>query len=432
MSWQSSTRDQIMFISPTNKFFTAKWKNNERSFEKKLGKFDPPKFSGTIIQDMGVTSDVYPLTVYFDGLTNQKDASDFYDALKKEKGQWEVVHPTKGSLVLQLVSVKEMIDPVGDGNFTMVDTQWLEPANVERIITPDELIIETLLSVFNAISDGITQLKQLRSDLYAAIQSGVNAINAIKNLTSSVTSTLSETDAITNDAINSVKNALGNSITKYQADPTGIDTVTGDDNITIMANALVDLISLPLNASTDFSTRFSVYSTLATSIGNLAPETTTKNDYNAVLMQEMAAVALLISISRIIVTSSFSTRAQIVSAMDNTTTIFNTVINNFEAVQSLFVSVDIDLQYFSQSTAYTSIQKMFSLTMQYLLSQFLNLKSENRFTLKKARSPLEIAVTEYGSLGDNDSNYDLFLTSNDLHGNDMLLLPAGREVVAYV
>jgi hypothetical protein len=40
-------------------------------------------------------------------------------------------------------------------------------------------------------------------------------------------------------------------------------------------------------------------------------------------------------------------------------------------------------------------------------------------------------VTEYGSLGDADANYDLFVRSNNLSGNDILLIPAGREVVIY-
>ena len=61
-----------------------------------------------------------------------------------------------------------------------------------------------------------------------------------------------------------------------------------------------------------------------------------------------------------------------------------------------------------------------------------NLKAEKRFTLKKARSPLEIAVTEYGELGENDFYYNLFLDSNELTGHEIRLLPAGKEVVVYV
>lgn len=92
----------------------------------------------------------------------------------------------------------------------------------------------------------------------------------------------------------------------------------------------------------------------------------------------------------------------------------------------------IDKQFHSQIGTYTQVENAFGLTMQYLISQFFNLKTEKRITLKKQRSPLEITVTEYGSLGDNEENYQLFLDSNQLSCDEILLLPRGKEVVIYV
>lgn len=94
--------------------------------------------------------------------------------------------------------------------------------------------------------------------------------------------------------------------------------------------------------------------------------------------------------------------------------------------------IDIDKQYFSQTATYTSIVNLYTIAMQLLLSQFYNLKTEKRITLKTPRSPIEITVTEYGSLGIDDFYYNLFLTSNNLTGSEILLLPAGKEVVIYV
>lgn len=92
---------------------------------------------------------------------------------------------------------------------------------------------------------------------------------------------------------------------------------------------------------------------------------------------------------------------------------------------------DIDKQFYSLSNSYTNLNNTFSLTMQYLISQFFNLKTEKRFTIKKPRSPIEITCTEYGGLGDNDENYDLFISSNQLQGDEILLLQTGKEVVIY-
>jgi archaellum component FlaF (FlaF/FlaG flagellin family) len=94
--------------------------------------------------------------------------------------------------------------------------------------------------------------------------------------------------------------------------------------------------------------------------------------------------------------------------------------------------MDIDKQYFANSQNYTSLMNTYALTIQYLLSQFFNLATEKRFTIKSKRSPLEITVTEYGSIGENESNYQLFIDSNQLTGNEILILQPGREVVIYV
>jgi hypothetical protein len=47
---------------------------------------------------------------------------------------------------------------------------------------------------------------------------------------------------------------------------------------------------------------------------------------------------------------------------------------------------------------------------------------------------MEIAMAEYGIPGVpwNDTFYDLFISSNNLIGQDVLWLPAGRQVVIYV
>jgi prophage DNA circulation protein len=426
MSWANATRDQILFTSPNYNIFSAKWKNNERSGEKKLGIFDPPKFEGSIVQDMGSKSTSWPLTVYFEGLNHYAEANRFWDALEKERGQWEVVHPTKGKLILQLVTYKESINPVDDGNFTTFETTWLQPANIERIMSSDELIVETLLAAMNAISDSVTQFKQLRADLYSAVQSLCNMLNAVAGLANSTMSELTASNVIVNDSWSESKSSLSSAINAFKADP------SDPDKQEAVANASVDNITIPLEVSTDYDSRISRYSDLADKMTLIMPTAIDTDDYNKSIAMELTISAVIISISRIIVTSNFTTRTQIITAIEKYTAIFNKTINALESVQSLFDNLDIDVQYFSQSTAYGSLQILFSTTMNYLLSQFFNLKSEKRFTIKTPRSPIEVTVTEYGSLGENDINLDLFINSNNLNKDEILLLPIGREVVVYV
>jgi len=425
VSWLNSARSEIKFTSPEGNVFRALWRQNERSFEKKLGVFDPPRFRGSIVQDMDTKSVSYPLTIYFEGANHYTDANDFFTALKEERGQWEIIHPTKGFLVLQLVSCKENIDPMESGNFTEFSTAWLEPANIERLISVEELVSAILLQALNAIEDAITQLKQLRADLYAAVNAVLDTINQVAGLMDNIIAEIAATQALINDLYNEARNTISNVLSAFQADPADAEAVAD------IGQAVADLGTIPVGANTDFSTRYAAYSDLITSFESLAPTSTSPADYNQVISQELAMSVALVAIAQITATSNFTTRAEVVTAMDNLTIIFNQVVNALEEIQDDFSGTSIDLQYFSQSTAYGSLQKLYALCLRYLLSQFYNLKVEKRFTLKKARSPLEITITEYGSLGENDENYDLFITSNNLCGDEILLLPAGTEVVVY-
>lgn len=425
MTWESETNDIITLISPELNFFTALWIENERSGEKKLGVFDPPKFKGSIIQDLGVKSTSYPLTIYFDGPFHYKDCEKFWKSLSEEEGQWEVIHPTKGSLILQLVTYREIIAPTTSGNVTAFETTWLEPANIERLITTPEIGALVLLEILTGIQDAIVQINQLKSDLYSAVQSAINVINQAAGFVDSVLAELAALDALVNDSWNEAKAALSNYVSQFQSDPSDPD-IQAD-----LSAALVDVISIPLESVDSYDTRISLYEEYAENLYTLAPTSDTPEDFNRALFLELSLISTLISYSRIIVTSSFATRAEVIAAMDNVTAMYNTIFNLLDSIQENFEDIDIDEQYFSNSQAYTSMQNIFALTMQYLISQFFNLKTEKRFTIKKARSPLEITVTEYGSLGENDSNYDLFLTSNNLIGDNILLLPAGTEVVIY-
>lgn len=421
MSWLSDTRDEIKFISPEGNTFLAYWKNNDRSFEKKLGQFDPPGFKGTIIQDLASKSWQYPLTIFFEGIDHNKRAEKFAKSLHEEKGSWEITHPTKGVLNLQLINCKEIINPITDGNISTFETSWLEPAVIDLTISAQELTTSVLLQIITAIEDSITTLKQLRSDLYSAIQSAINVMTKISGFTKIFLSEMAATDKIVNQEWQAAQNSFLNILTLFQ------NNATDEEIQTELVNLLIDIISIPLEANSDYSSRNSIYVEILDEFLTLAPEGASAENYNKIMFLEMGIVGILISICRIIVTSTFKTRSEIISAIDNLTNIFNDAINALETVQDNFIFNNIDGQYFSESKNYTALQNTFALTMRYLLTQFFNVKIERRFFLKKARSPIEITITEYGDI----DSYDLFLSSNNLSGNNILLLQSGHEVVIY-
>lgn len=445
MSWENELRPEIKFVSPStlksggspglldsalqaygitaqSGTFTAKWISGERTKEKKLGQFDPPKFDGTLVQDMGVKSVLYPLTIYFDGLNHQRDAENFFNELS-EPGAWKVVHPTKGPMLLQLVSVKEMTSPVDHGSYTAFDMQWIAPANETYVMSFDELAAALLSSIINGVLDAFTILEQLRADLYSAIQSAINTFNKIVGIMDVIIKEIAATQALAQDAYDTARAAYTNALAQFNID----DPDTSD-----ISAQMANMALAPTDANSDFTTRYSQYNEMLTDVGELVPAMNTVEDYNKVVSIEYGVSLSLLAIAQIVATSEFSSRADVISAMENIVTSFNSAVAAIEAAQDNFIGLDIDFQYFSQTKNYTSLINTYTLALQYLTSQFYNLHAEKRFTVKNPASPLALTVQEYGSLGENDENYDLFIASNQLSGNEIELLPAGKEVVVYV
>lgn len=417
--WNLQTRENITFLSPDKNVFTGLWISNDRSFEKKLGVFDIPGLDGSITQDKGVKSTSYTLTVYFDGPNHLNIAQDFYQALNKERGPWDVIHPTKGDLRLQLVSATEGINPTEDGNYTQFTTEWLEPAILDSPVSVDEVSRLSLTQILTTIASAVTQLQQARADLYSAVQAGANLVRQASNITSIVMREIAATNAIIQDAWNSARSVFDDKVTSY---------VANFDNPAETGEALIDYITIPAGASDEYSTRIAIYSDLIDEFDSLTPPSNTPEDFNQSLFYELSIISAMIATAQIVLSSNYSTRTEIISAMDGMTELYNDAINKIESVQAQFDGVAIDLQYFSQTQTFTDIQALFGLVMRFLITQFFNLSIEKRFTLDRDRSPLEITITEYNDI----EQYQLFIDSNNLAGDDVLLLRAGREVVVYV
>lgn len=420
MSWKNETKEEIELKSPDGKIYYAKWRKDPRNLEKKLGVFSIPKFDGDIVQDMGIKSTVYPLTIYFDGLFHHFFANLFMQSLS-ETGQWEVVHPVEGPLILQPIKFSENIDSV-DENVTEFRTEWIEPANVERTVSPDELATKALSTALILTEDATTLLQQLRADAYAVVNATISIFNRVGGFMDNTIQELTATQAILFESYQTAKAAFNSALANY-----GIGSEPDE-----IAESQIDMATIPVEASTNFSERFSYYQTLSEDLFTLVPETTTEEDFNTIVGLEFGVTLSLLAIAQITATSEFNSRSEIISAIENLNTILEDTITAIEAIQENFSDLRIEQQYYSSTATYTTLINLYTLCFRFLIEQFYNLSVEKRITLTRPRSPLEITVTEYGSLGQDDVFYDLFLNSNELTANEILLLPPGKEIVVYV
>lgn len=420
MSWQDRLRENIQFTSPEGREFTALWRGNDRTKSKKLGAFSPPKRAGTIFQDLDVDATKYPITFIFDGDNHDIEANLFFETCN-ENGIWIIEHPTFGTLRLQLVSVTEKSQPISSGNMTEFESEWVEPLEEDQIVSSAELaqlIAAELVIANQATSDQLNAV---------ADQTTASRIQALKDAAEST--------------VNKINNGL-NSISQLNAEiarlTNGIQraTTTSLGNPTLVLNSLASQIQLlaqaPSLASQNISERVNQYANVFSALsGNNSSDPSPENK-NVLAIKELALASIVATFPLIITSGDLTTRQEAINLAELLSNLFDSMTNDLDEAQDFFKDNLLENQYFSQSESYSNLLRLLALAVKFLLQASFDLKIEKVFTLDRDRAPIEITIAEYGELGENDINYDLFLESNNLKEDEILLLRAGREVRVYV
>lgn len=462
--WRGRLGDSVELVSPEGSEFKAKWRGDSRTADKKLGIFIYPRVKGNIVQDLEVNSTRYSIPLYFDGKDCDLNAQSFFRAAR-ENGPWTVTHPVYGFLELQLISIKESADLVANGGYVLVETEWIEPIDETTLQTTAEMAAD----IFGETDTlNITAAEQFAADLDAtteALRENIEStVNGIENLSDAALGPLfSITDSLDN-LILSIHNGIQDTLDAAILDPL------------VLGAQIQNLLQTPLLAMNDIAARLDYYGDLADDLLEILPDasSTKRKHFNNSVITELALSSITVANAKIATTginaaqsgravasgrlsaaqilsgvspsiqtipgastitvtttSPVQTRAQVVEAAQRIADDFAASVAALEESQSNFEGLDIDQQYFSQKQTYALASKIVARTVQFLLLSAFDLAVERRFTLDRPRSPIDITISEYGTLGENDAYLDLFIASNELRGDDIYLLPAGREVVIY-
>jgi prophage DNA circulation protein len=416
----------VQLTAPDGTTFKPKWRGDKITGTKKVAQFTYPGTDGTIVQDLGLTGLSFPMILYFDddpGNTagdNDIQAWSFLQALaqkgKDGRAIWSVVHPVYGTRKLQPISFELDANPTESGGVSVVTTQWVEP-----VINP------------TGAPDAAAQASAWT---YTAAASSASQLSANADQT-----TLDKVAALAN----SVKTGIGSAKGYLNQANQAVQTIESNINaaLQVVPIALIDMAAQVKNL---FSAPGAIIGDINQQVGLIGgmlgalfsssptPTTTGAGDRNAVAATEMIACAQIIGMCNSILAGTLTTRAQAVQAIVDLNTWLAYMRDALDARQTAFAAVRADLQYFSQSQGYADLMLLVSLTQKYLQGALFNLKATKVYTLQSGRSTLEIAMSEYGVPGQtwDDGLYDLFIATNNLHGNDILWLPAGRKVTVYL
>lgn len=416
--WASRLRSSITLKSPTGTQFTASWMGDEIQLTKRVGRFESPDVQGTTVQDLGAAGLSYPLTLYFEGDSHDVEAMRFVQAMqaRAHPPEWQVTHPVYGVLDLVPIAATLAADPVGSANVTKVETQWLEPGQAQTLVPVPALggQIQALATSLDAdalasfVEQGTSIDPAAVASLATTATAAVAAIQAspVQTLLSSVGSVRAQLDQL----YSQVAAAITSPVMDLVALGTGIQGI----------------LALPAQIAADLPLRLAGMLALIDALVLSFIPGAGEEARTAVVMVEMTLTAGLTGMARVVATAEPRTREQSVRAISQMATALDTVTACLDGAQSLQAGA-----YFSTSRTWSDLARLVAMTQAMLLALLYDLRVAKRFTLDRPRTPIDITIAEYGGLGAADVNLDLFLYTNALRDRDILILPAGREVVVY-
>jgi len=421
MNWSSRLRAQITLEAPDGARFTAFWQGDEVELPKQIAQFNLPLFDGTIVQDLGSRGLAIPLTLYFEGDDHDREALAFLRALK-QRGSWTVSHPVYGGFSLQPISARLAVEPVSSANLTKVESSWIEPAAADLAASTAELGAQISVQV-----DAVNQIAASQFETALDLSDPEGAAAAME----AGTRCLSQIKAGKLQALIKRATDLQATFTSYYEQAQAAFTSTPMDVLNAAGQSQAILL-LPALVSGDLTAKTAALGDFAERILDTLIPSSDVSARNGAAVGEMFLSGALSGAAASVATSVPETREQAVQAVYDLGALLRSITAGLDAMQSASAGNAAAEQYFSQGGTFAALARLIGLAAAYLLRLIFDLKVAKRFTLDRPRAPIEITISEYGDLGPSDSYLDLFIASNHLRSDEIILLQAGREVVVYV
>ena len=468
MGWEER-RGGAAYTPPSGVRIAFDFQVVPESFTLRGTEFQFSGFTGTYVQQHGSSGRRHPLRIYLTGPDHDKQAKVFRAAVS-EDGVGELELPLKDPIdAVPLGEVKLVQDYVTRANETAFDVVFVQTTGAAFLARQEDAAsaAELALSEFGSAS-GLNFSNSL--DLGGiAEQAGFIAtfkkiLKAVKNATGKVAAVQEKINDEFEDAFSLINET--------------IDTLIKDPlDLAFETNRL---ISLPSKAITSIDARMDGYSNLALMIfseplatpggpGGLGPNpgmiTGTGNDAqptNNFHAFELAAGGAIAGMARstLYTSTSQGSAAQLpgvsqsqadatAGGSDTGDSAFATAEQAVVAAETLLDQMDLydawsDANYVAingdeiiptpvntqQGDSTDALRRAIALSAGYLIKLSFSLARARAYTTQGPRNFIELCAELYGTI--DDEVLDFFIASNKFTTDELLEIPAGREVVFYL
>jgi prophage DNA circulation protein len=397
------------YRSPSGATFTLQFDDVERQGGKKAAVHEFPQQNTADVQDLGNQAERFPLSIYFTGADYDLQADNFWRALS-ERGPGSLQHPRYGDipvLPLSWAQSEKLVNGLGAADFKIdfirVQTQVVFPITS---VASGALVSDAVQKSIKAGIDDAAELYEITNAAEAAAVKAqtLSFVEGYEDFFGGITAI--------SEGVQTESNRLVSKITNT------IDTLI--DAPAELFTSVADLAALPARIGTSIVRKVDAYRLQVVSIIDTfqaIPAT-----YAGAIANGQALLAAFGFVAEAATVGDLTSREEAITAAETLDAITQAVQQGIEATESAVPG------YVASQETLAGLTDAMANARAALINQAYNLRTERRITLATERTPLDLVAEFYGGSIDE---LDDFIKTNGLQGDEIILIPAGREVVYY-
>lgn len=403
------------YTSPSGQQILFSFDELSRENTKKAAIHELPFQNSGIIQQLGENTLKYPLTAYIFGKDYDITADRFFASLR-EKGIGTFDHPRWGELKVVPLTYSQKEQFTENMRFAVFTIEFFENIQKDSPQTKTEQkskFRDKLEKFKNAAS--MDFLKKLNLSNLVEKRQAMKTFNSLLSSLENGLETINQTKVEINNQINTVLRNINR-----------VEGLVKDAQSTIDSIITLNFISLDTNDA--IANIFNAHKSIQISYQQTYLPNGETEHLSSALQLQVFNVCSIGAMASATIECDFNSKVEAVSSLNS----IQEAISNFliyqETLQTIFANNTIDETYILSNDTYALLMDMISVTYSYILTQLYDLKTEQKIVLEKEITPLTLCWEIYGTI---DKLND-FISDNSLKGCELLLLPIGKELKAYV
>ena len=402
MSWVERIKNGIIITTGDGKVYNPLWKNATKTKEYNTTQFDFSNVSGSLVTRQEPKGRKYLLEIYFQGEDNIDQANEF-ETSADDKRAWVISHPLYDRIVVQPLSMNIDNTSMNVTKFSITVIETITEDNPRTSQDPTDKIIADQAALQEVTAQTYAELVEPEiEDIRDSLATNQKLFEEGKKI------------AISTEDFEAYFDA-------FKRANSAIDNVTSD--ILGAARAIQTLINAPAKFQQTVKNRIQ---SIENQFQSLSDQISNIFNPNGKTTYEGNSTGLLGAYTLALVTNTdYQTRREVLSYVDKLNDMYQSYLDNLELLQTdNYNSTSSWLPNYENALL---LNNLINFTTARLFDIAVDARQERAIILEKDDNIVNLTHRFYG-LDEDDENLDLFISTNEIGINEMLIVKKNRVI----